>query len=100
MKIDKTYLTKCKFIMLSKNITESLIHTEKTHYTVHRLLNPAILLWEGGGGGGGWQVNYNIFKLQMQLLRTTRGSMYVSMSVLALMPFTQKIFRQPIPENL
>ena len=37
-------------------------------------------------------------------LRTTRGSlcvcMYVCMSLLAFLPFTQKIFKQPIPQNL
>ena len=37
-------------------------------------------------------------------LRTTRGSPsvwpYVRPSLLAFLPFTQKIFRQPIPENL
>ena len=37
-------------------------------------------------------------------LRTTRGSLsvclYVCMSLLAFLPFTQKIFKQPIPQNL
>ena len=33
-------------------------------------------------------------------IRTTRGSPYVCMSLLAFLPFTQKIFRQPIPQNL
>ena len=33
-------------------------------------------------------------------LRTTRGSPSVRPSLLAFLPFTQKIFRQPIPQNL
>ena len=34
------------------------------------------------------------------LQRSTKNRMYVCMSLLAFLPFTQKIFRQPIPQNL
>ena len=50
----------------------------------------------------------NIFFAATAALRTTRGSlyecmyvcMYVCMSLLAFLPFTQKILKQPIPQNL
>ena len=84
--------------------------SDPTKFWFRILIRPHFKNWIRIRTSAHWEIHQNLTKLcalffaATAALRTTRGSPTVCPSVrpslLAFLPFTQKLFRQPIPQNL